>query len=226
MSRKPRRSPGRPPAGERTGEEAKETLIRTAATLFARQGFEGTSLREVAEGARVTPAMVAYYFRDKSGLLEAVVRQGLSILLTVVRAAAAEAEPGQFLSTLVRDYMAALTRHPWIPQVVVREVVSRESPLRQLFIDEFAVHAVQLIPRQMATGIEAGFLREDLDPRFAILSLVGMCLFPFIAHPVLGPLLGYRLDEGFGHTYGAHVLELFQHGAVARFDDPGEAGGA
>ncbi|MGD8832358.1 MAG: TetR family transcriptional regulator, partial [Pseudomonadales bacterium] len=76
MSTSSERGRGRPQAGQREGLDPRDTLIEIAAERFARQGFEGTSLRQVAEGADVTPAMVAYYFRDKSGLLEAVVRKG------------------------------------------------------------------------------------------------------------------------------------------------------
>ena len=70
-----------------------------------------------------------------------------------------------------------------------------------------------MVPARVLEEINQGQLRDDLDPRYLILSLVGMCLFPFIAHPVLGPLLDFDLDESFGQTYGAHVVELFARGA-------------
>ena len=207
------KSPGRPQASTRTDGEAREVLIRAAAVRFAAQGAEGTSLREVAEDAGVTPAMVAYYFRDKSGLLEAVVRQGLETLLAVVDASAEAYEPGEFLSGLVRRYLAALAADPWIPQILIREVISRDSPLRELFIEEFASHAVAIVPDRVLGEMGQGALRDDLDHRFLILSMLGMCLFPFIAHPVLGPLLGFEVDETFAADYGEHVLELIAHGA-------------
>ncbi|MGE0623329.1 MAG: TetR/AcrR family transcriptional regulator [Pseudomonadales bacterium] len=207
------RSPGRPQAVESEGLEARNTLIRTAAGLFAEHGFDGTSLRQVAEGAGVTPAMVAYYFRDKSGLMEAVVRAGLEHLLSVVRGAVDTHEPGRFTEVLVRSYVSAVVREPWIPQLLIREVISKETPLRTLFMEEFARRAIELVPPRLAEEIRRGSLRADLDPRFAILSLVGMCLFPVIAQPVLGPLLGYELNEAFAAAYGAHVLTLFLEGA-------------
>ena len=207
------RTPGRPQAAA-ANPDARATLIQTAAELFAQQGFEGTSLRAVAVGAGVTPAMVAYYFKDKAGLLEAVVREGLGVLLEVVRGVVADHETGRFVPLLVERYLATIARAPWIPQVMIREVISRDSPLRQVFINEFAAHAASLVPEQVAREIRAGTLRRDLDPRFAILSVLGMCLFPFIAHPVLGDLLGYELDDDFGAAYGAHVLTLFSEGAA------------
>ncbi len=209
------RTPGRPQAAESEGLEARDTLIRTAAGCFAEQGFDGTSLRQVAEGAGVTPAMVAYYFKDKSGLLEAVVRQGLEQMLAVIRGVIDSYEPGHFTETLIRAYLAVLVQEPWIPRILIREVISKDSPLRTLFTEVFATHAVAMVPPQVADEIRRGNLRADLDPRFAILSLVGMCLFPVIAQPVLGPLLGYDLDEDFSTAYGAHVLALFLQGAEA-----------
>lgn len=214
MTRSNQKSPGRPPATDGEGQQARATLIETGARLFASQGFEGTSLRQLADGAEVTPAMVAYYFKDKAGLLEAVVRQGLSIMLEVVRSSV-ETRPEQgFVAHLVERYMATLTAEPWIPQIMIREVISRDSPLRELFVEEFAIHAASLVPARVAEEMQAGLLRADLDPRFAILSLLGMCMFPFIAHPVLGPLLNFELDESFGANYGDHVYRLFLHGAA------------
>jgi AcrR family transcriptional regulator len=205
------RAPGRPSDTDR--QEARRTLIETAATLFAGQGYDGTSLKQVADGAGVTPAMVAYYFKDKSGLLEAVVRRGLGILLEVVETVVADHVPGEFVPELIDGYLGTLSRHPWIPQILIREVVSKDTPLRALFMEEFAQRAATLVPARVESEMREGALRPDLDARYTILSLVGMCVFPFVAQPVLGPLLGYRLDTSFGESYTAHVLTLFSRGA-------------
>ena len=207
------RARGRPQAGDRAEGEARQVLIQAAAARFATQGFDGTRLREVVEDAEMTPAMVAYYFKDKTGLLEAVVREALGRLREVIEESVNESQPGGFVAALIRRYLAALADAPWIPQILIREVISRESPMRALFVEEFAAHAVTIVPDRVLEEINQGQLRDDLDPRYLILSLVGMCLFPFIAHPVLGPLLEFDLDESFAASYGDHVLELFAQGA-------------
>lgn len=216
MARSRSRPPGRPASAEREGLEARATLIETAAGLFAEQGYEATSLRQVARGADVTPAMVAYYFRDKSGLLEAVVREGLEKLLDVVRSVVEEPGDAAFVPRLIRRYVATTIEAPWIPRIFIREVISRDTPLRTLFVEEFAVHAATLVPEKVLAEIEAGRIRSDLDPRFTIMSLLGICLFPFIAHPVLGPLLGYELNEEFGEAYARHAIDLMNRGVGAQ----------
>ncbi len=81
-------------------------------------------------------------------------------------------------------------------------------------IDRFAARVLTIVPPRVMAEIESGRLRRDLDPRYTLLSLIGMCLFPYIAEPVLGPLLGYQLDEAFGRDYTDHTLALFLGGAA------------
>ena len=47
--------------------------MNTAISLFATNGFEGTSVRDIASGAEVNLAMINYYFGSKEKLFEAIV---------------------------------------------------------------------------------------------------------------------------------------------------------
>ncbi|MFF3401498.1 TetR family transcriptional regulator [Streptomyces sp. NPDC002659] len=63
---------GRGPRGER-GEQA-DKIITAARRSFATRGYAATSMRAVAQDASVDPGLVHYYFRTKTGLLEAVMQ--------------------------------------------------------------------------------------------------------------------------------------------------------
>ncbi|MGW4324983.1 TetR/AcrR family transcriptional regulator [Nocardia sp. NPDC004573] len=60
---------GRGPRGER-GAQA-DRILTAARKSFAERGYNGTSLRSVAQAADVDPTLVNYYFTNKSGLLKA-----------------------------------------------------------------------------------------------------------------------------------------------------------
>ncbi len=214
-SSRPRRGrPGRPAADD---ADARQRLLDAAARHFAAAGFAGTSLRTVAREAGVTPAMVAYYFGDKAGLLEAVLGEGLAEVLAALESAleardgAAEPALGRFVTA----ELEALTSHPWIPRIMVQEVLARDTPLREVFVDRFARRALDLVRPAMAEDMAAGRLRDDLDPRLVILSVIGMCVFPFLAEPLLGPLLGYRIDDEFAGDFVPHTLALLARGLGA-----------
>lgn len=53
-------------------ESAKSRILDSAERLFARHGFEATSLRAIIVDAKVNLAAVHYYFRSKEGLIRAV----------------------------------------------------------------------------------------------------------------------------------------------------------
>jgi hypothetical protein len=58
----------------------------------------------------------------------------------------------------------------------------------------------------------AGRIRDDLDPKLLMLSIVGMGMFAYLMHPVIGPALGYELDDEFRDRMTAHVRALLARG--------------
>ncbi|HKR39441.1 MAG TPA: TetR/AcrR family transcriptional regulator [Paraburkholderia sp.] len=68
----PKRTRGRPTGAAHVGFDS---LLRGARQVFARQGYEATSVREIARVAGVDPALMAHHFGSKEGLWTAVVGQ-------------------------------------------------------------------------------------------------------------------------------------------------------
>src|SRR2546430_4107987 len=58
---------GRRPGPGRT----REKILAAARSQFARSGFEGTTIRGIAAGARVDPKLVLHYFESKEGIFQA-----------------------------------------------------------------------------------------------------------------------------------------------------------
>jgi AcrR family transcriptional regulator len=67
LKRKPR-GPGRPEGTSIVRDE----ILDAAEDVFSSLGYAGTSLREIAEKAKVTQALISYYFGSKFGLFEQV----------------------------------------------------------------------------------------------------------------------------------------------------------
>ena len=208
------RGPGRPSSTERS-EDVRQKLIITSQRLFAERGFGEVGLREIGRAAGVTPAMISYYFGDKAGLYEAVFVDTLETLLARIKAVAGSVGPDDIpLDRFLQVYFQTIVEQPWLPQLLLREVVSRDTPLRKLFVERFAGQATTLLPALIAEQVKEGRIRDDLDPRHTLLSLLGMTVFPVIAAPVLGPLLGYKIDEAFAADRIEQIRKLFLEGAT------------
>jgi len=57
---------------KQTTTESRDRILRAAATLFARQGYGNTGLRELAVAADVNLAMINYFFGSKKKLLKEI----------------------------------------------------------------------------------------------------------------------------------------------------------
>ena len=55
--------------------EAREKILATAARLFARHGYESTSLSHVARDAEVSKALIFWHFESKERLFDEVIAQ-------------------------------------------------------------------------------------------------------------------------------------------------------
>lgn len=60
-------------SGAQSGNEAESKLLESALALFSDKGYEGTSIREIIEGAGVTRPVLYYYFENKEDLFNRLV---------------------------------------------------------------------------------------------------------------------------------------------------------
>jgi AcrR family transcriptional regulator len=67
------------------GREAQ--LLAIARRLFAQKGYDATSLRDIADEARITKAALYYYFPNKDALYERIVIESMAALLDEAQAA-------------------------------------------------------------------------------------------------------------------------------------------
>lgn len=63
---------------EQQKQELRRTILEAATRLFEEQGYEGFSLRQVAEAIGYSPTAIYLYFTDKDDLLFAVCQQGFA----------------------------------------------------------------------------------------------------------------------------------------------------
>jgi AcrR family transcriptional regulator len=59
-------------------ERRNEELASIALELFARHGFFGVSIKQIARKARINPALIYYYYKDKADLFRAAIVHAVS----------------------------------------------------------------------------------------------------------------------------------------------------
>jgi len=178
------RKPGRPPAD---GVDQRERLLDVAIRRFADRGIAATSLRGLAADAGVTPAMLNYYFGSKDRLVDATVSERLLPALSSVKAqlaSQATADCETLIAIFVRGVHEMVERHPWLPGLWVREILSEGGQLRRVLTEQFASELPRPMAQRFAAAQANGELNQALDPRLLFVSLIALTMLPIAAAPV------------------------------------------
>ncbi len=91
--------------------DAQARLERAALRVFARRGYAGATVRDVAREAGVAQGLLYNYYRGKHELLAAVFRRSAADVERSFAAAAGDAPPAERLARLVRAAFAVVREH-------------------------------------------------------------------------------------------------------------------
>jgi len=107
-AKRPRGRP-RKTLDERDEGNRRQELIRTAAKLFRRKGFDATSTRDIAAAVGMHSGSPFYHFESKSALLYAVMEEGMrSAMERQARVLDPAADPATQLRHLIRSHFDTL----------------------------------------------------------------------------------------------------------------------
>lgn len=191
----------------------REALLDTARRLFLAQGFESVTIRQLAAAAGSSPATIHYHFGDKLGLYRAMLERAIA---PVIAALEGLGDPSRTDETQFADVISLYTRmlaaNPWLPALIVQEVLADGARFRDQFIEQFASRMARLFIGIFAREQARGALRADLDPRLVALSAISMTVFPFLALPVTSRVLGVSVDEQAARRLAAHTTRVLFEG--------------
>ncbi len=150
-------------------EATKARILDAAVTLVAERGIDGTSIRDIAAGARVSLATVLHYFGSKDGLYDACIDSMYAELDQMRGAIFASFRPGVANDQLLDDAVAAAMRfvrqHRQANRILMRTALD-EGGLRPerrdrylgAFLDDVAVGLApvfQLSPAQVKIRVQS-----------------------------------------------------------------------
>jgi len=182
--------------------ETEQRILDAAHAVFMRRGTAGARTQEIADEAGVNKALLHYYFRSKDRLAEAVFQRAARQLLPPVMATLASDEPiPAKVRRVIQLELEILSRSPFLPAYVISEAHHHPERIMRLVesatgasSDGFARHIREKLQAQIDAAVAAGEMRAMAADQFAV-NLLGLCLFPFAARPMLCAGLGWTTDD-------------------------------
>ena len=150
-----------------------QSVLRVAIELFNRQGYDATSMGDLARELGLTKSAIYHHVPSKEHLLESAIDEALDALTASLDVVAATPglDAGQRLRAAVRGSVVVLVEH--LPAVTLLLRVRGNTPAekaalrRRREIDDRLAEMVR-------AAAEAGAIRADLDPLLTSRLLFGM----------------------------------------------------
>jgi len=180
-------------------------ILKVATRRFARQGFDSTSLQEIADEVGVKKPSLLHHFPSKNELLRGVLdvlfehwTEVLPRLLEAVTSGRA-----RFFEAINAELITFFSDDPDRARLVVRELLDRPVQM-QGRLAQTLTPWVTLIADYIRKSQQTGHVAEGVDPEVYILHVVTLTVSAIAAFPVVGQALSGSKEE----IAERHVREL------------------
>lgn len=151
----------------------REAIMDAAMHLFGKQGYNGTSMRDIARTVGVLPGSLYAHIASKEALLVEIVDDGIHRFLAAVRPhVESDVTPAEKLRSMVIAHLAVVADNPERSLVVfhqwrflgygnIQAAIGKRHDYEQAFIGV------------IDDGIKSGAFRANLNRRIAVLTILG-----------------------------------------------------
>ncbi|MDD5332338.1 MAG: TetR/AcrR family transcriptional regulator [Rhodoferax sp.] len=198
-----------PDAPDAIDPSVRQRLLDAARASFLADDYHKVSTRLIADRADANVSMIRYYFGNKEGLYEEMIRETLAPLLKVL--------DGQMLSSVagfkdfLRLYYDTMSQQPEFPKLILKVLALNQGPGRrfiQQLLERGRSRAAQKVQDLKATGQAAG----ALDPDIVRLAFVSLAMMPMLLKDIFEEQMGKPMDAAFLERLAAFNGHLFASG--------------
>jgi len=180
-----------------------EKILQAAVEVFVRDGYDGSRMQDIADLAGINKALLHYYFRSKDKLFERVFDEKVqSFFPQMSEILAQEISFIEKIDFFIEGYIKLLLKNPFIPLFVLNTVNKKD---KQDFIQKMPLDIMRKATESYYQDLQKLQIRE-LNPMQFMMSLMGMCVFPFLAKPIM--LRSFNATN-----------EMFEYMMLARIDE-------
>jgi len=157
-------------------------LLDTAESLFSQKGFDGTSVRDIAEAAGINTAMISYYFGSKEKLMEAIFeRKSLNIKEKVADLLKDDSlDPLEKMYSLVDMYIEGILSRKTFHRILLCEQIVNQNPSIISLVGKMKTKNSEYINDLIKVGQKKGMFKKNIDIPMMTNTLMGTASYMLI----------------------------------------------
>jgi AcrR family transcriptional regulator len=175
--------------------ETERRILDAAKRVFVRKGMNGASMQEIANEANMSRPSLHYHFRSKRRLADAVLTDLFGRVLPQVQDIIFVKSGGlrEKLKRFVEVYLDMFLENPYVPNFIMNEInTNPKDGIRRFQGKGLLSHRLQ---DQVRDALRVS--TPDVEPSQFMMNLISLCIFPFIARPVVEAFFGDGRQDAF-----------------------------
>lgn len=194
-------------------------LVRAALNCFLADDYHRVTTRLIAEKAGVNVSMIRYYFGNKEGLYEEMIRETLNPLLAVLDGPMLASASG--FTDFLRLYYETMSARPEFPKLILRVLALNQGPGRR-FIQQLLERGRTRGARKVSDLQSRGQIASGIDPDILRLAFVSLAMTPILLKDIFEAQTGRPMDAAFLESMAAFNGQLFAAGMTPSAAKPHE----
>lgn len=156
-------------------KDKQKQIILTAEKLFSKQGYDGTSVRDIADEAGVNIAMISYYFGSKEKLMEALFEQRTTNIKLKVETLLQDDKrtPLQKVESLADDYIDRIMEKHQFFKIMICEQVVNKNPVIVTLINDLKKRNTEEIGKLIKDGQQKKVFKKNVDVVLLMNTMIG-----------------------------------------------------
>ncbi len=187
-----------------------EKILLAAKKVFFQKGWDGARMQDIANEAGINKALLHYYFRNKETLFKKVFESYIGKLLPNINSVIASDEPVlSKIEGIIHAYIDFLLQNQELPLFVANELARNPNLITDTLKSYKDLPPFMLLFTQFQKAIDEGEIRNT-NPIHLIISVVSMCVFPFIGKAIFKNVLSSVPEEIFQVLLNQRKKEIYE----------------
>jgi AcrR family transcriptional regulator len=192
-------------------DPVRERLLKAALDSFLSDEYHKVTTRLIAEKAGANVSMIRYYFGNKEGLYEEMIRETLNPLLKVLDGKMLDTVDG--LKGYFSLYYQTMSKQPEFPKLILKVLALNQGPGRR-FIQQLLERGRTRGAKKVNELKSAGQVMPELDPDIVRMAFVSLAMMPILLKDIFEEQMGRSMDAEFLEQLAAFNGHLFAAGFV------------
>lgn len=171
-----------------------QRLIEAAMQCFLDDDYHRVTTRHIAAAADTNVSMIRYYFGNKEGLYEEMIRSTLQPLLDVLESSLLSSTEG--FTDYFRIYYHTMRDNPRFPALILKVLALNQGPGKR-FIHQLLERGRQRGREKIELLKQHGLVGSEVDADVVRIVFVSLAMMPMLIKPVFEEQMEREMDEAF-----------------------------